>query len=102
MDDLINIINRSKVDILFVAVGSPRQERWIQEYLPKLNVKVCQGIGGTLDVIAGNVQRAPRFVQRLGLEWLCRLIKEPKRIHRQITLLLFFLKALKHKMSGKK
>jgi len=90
MNKLIEKINNSKAEILFVALGSPKQERWIAAYKDKLNtVKVCQGIGGTLDTIAGNVKRAPIFWQRLNLEWLYRLISEPKRIKRQKVLPVF-------------
>jgi N-acetylglucosaminyldiphosphoundecaprenol N-acetyl-beta-D-mannosaminyltransferase len=95
MPNLIKEINESGADILFVALGSPKQEQWIQAYLPKLNVKVCQGIGGTLDTIAGRVKRAPTFFRWAGLEWLYRLMMEPKRIRRQIVLPIFALKVFK-------
>lgn len=98
MPSLVGEINGSGADILFVGLGSPKQEQWIQAYLPKLNVKVCQGIGGTLDTITGNVKRAPIFFRWIGLEWLYRLIKEPKRIRRQIVLPIFALKLLKEKL----
>jgi N-acetylglucosaminyldiphosphoundecaprenol N-acetyl-beta-D-mannosaminyltransferase len=101
MDELINNINKSEADILFIALGSPKQEEWIQKYLPKVTVKICQGIGGTLDTITGNVERAPLFMQKLGLEWLYRLIKEPKRIRRQIFLPVFVFKVLKEKFGAK-
>jgi N-acetylglucosaminyldiphosphoundecaprenol N-acetyl-beta-D-mannosaminyltransferase len=61
MDGLIDDINKSKSDILFVGLGSPKQEQWIEKYMFRLNIKICQGIGGTLDTIAGNVKRAPIF-----------------------------------------
>jgi N-acetylglucosaminyldiphosphoundecaprenol N-acetyl-beta-D-mannosaminyltransferase len=98
MPNLIKEINESGADILFVALGSPKQEQWIQAYLPKLNVKVCQGIGGTLDTIAGRVKRAPTFFRWAGLEWLYRLMKEPTRIRRQTVLLIFALKILKERL----
>ncbi len=101
MYELINDINKSEADILFIALGSPKQEEWIQKYLPRVNAKICQGIGGTLDTITGNVQRAPVFMQKLGLEWLYRLFKEPKRIRRQIVLPLFALKVLKEKFGAR-
>jgi N-acetylglucosaminyldiphosphoundecaprenol N-acetyl-beta-D-mannosaminyltransferase len=96
--ELIERINNSEADILFVALGSPSQERWIQEYLPQLKVKVCQGIGGTLDTITGDVKRAPLFFRKLGLEWFCRLITEPRRIRRQLVLPVFAVKVLKAKL----
>lgn len=89
MDDLVQEINRAQVDILFVALGSPRQERWICEHLPNLTVKVCQGIGGTLDVVAGRVKRAPTWLRAAGMEWLYRLLCQPSRIWRQLRLACF-------------
>lgn len=89
MPDLVEKINASNADILFVALGSPRQEEWLRSWLPKLRVKVCQGVGGTLDTIVGKVRRAPRAWQRLGLEWLYRLLREPYRITRQWRLAAF-------------
>ncbi len=89
IDDLVQQINRAHPDILFVALGSPRQERWICENLPSLTVKVCQGIGGTLDVIAGRVKRAPTWWQAAGMEWLYRLLCQPSRIWRQLRLACF-------------
>lgn len=90
MDELIDKINASKADILFLALGSPRQERWFAHYSERLeHVKVCQGIGGTLDVISGRVKRAPDLFCKLGLEWLYRLLAEPKRLTRQRVLPIF-------------
>jgi N-acetylglucosaminyldiphosphoundecaprenol N-acetyl-beta-D-mannosaminyltransferase len=101
MPNLMKEINQSGADILFVALGSPKQEQWIQAYLPKLNVKICQGIGGTLDTIAGLVERAPVFFRKAGLEWLYRLIREPKRIRRQAALPIFVLKVIIEKFKLK-
>lgn len=89
MDELVERINASGADILFLALGSPRQEQWIQRYRDVLQVKICMGIGGTLDTIVGKVQRAPRFWQRLGLEWLYRLIRQPSRWRRQTVCFRF-------------
>jgi N-acetylglucosaminyldiphosphoundecaprenol N-acetyl-beta-D-mannosaminyltransferase len=100
MPDLIAAINASRADLLFVALGSPMQEGWIDRYLPMLNVKVCQGVGGTFDVIAGRCRRAPVAVRRLHLEWLYRLVTQPTRIGRQAALPLFAWRVLKRKMTG--
>lgn len=97
MEGLINDINKSEADILFVALGSPKQEIWIKQYLPKLNVKVCQGIGGTLNAITGQTKRAPAFFQKLALEWFYRLIMNPKRIHRQLVIPRFLFKVFTQK-----
>ncbi len=92
MTSLVERINRSKADILFVALGSPKQEKWLKAYGPRLaSVRVSQGIGGTLDTIAGNVKRAPQFFQKLNLEWFYRLLTNPKRAGRQRALLTFIV-----------
>ena len=101
MPDLINRINNSEAEILFLALGSPKQEKWFAAYKHALkNVKVCQGIGGTLDTIAGNVKRAPKIWLNLSLEWLYRLISEPKRIKRQKVLPIFAAMVLITKMKS--
>lgn len=90
MPGLVEEINRSRADILFLALGSPRQEQWFTRYSGRLTtVRVCQGIGGTLDTIAGTVKRAPRIWCSVNLEWLYRLLSEPKRISRQKILPVF-------------
>ncbi len=87
MPTLIKQINDSKAEILFLALGSPHQEIWMAEYLSQLeNIKVCQGVGGTFDVVAGIVQRAPAFIRKLSFEWLYRLISQPSRLIRQTAL----------------
>jgi len=100
MTNLEREINESGADILFVALGSPMQENWIKTHLPKLNVKICQGIGGTLDTIAGNVKRAPVVFQKVGLEWFYRLLTDPRRIRRQMVLPKFALEVMREKYSG--
>lgn len=97
MAELIAEINASEAQILFIALGSPRQEKWVAQYGDQLQVKVIQGIGGTLDTITGHVKRAPIAWQRLNLEWCYRLLKEPKRFKRQIFLPVFALMVLKQK-----
>lgn len=100
MPELVRKINDSGAQVLFLALGSPKQEQWIARYRGKLkHVRVCQGIGGTLDVLTGNVNRAPRIFCQLGLEWLYRLVSEPKRLRRQMVLPLFALQVLKAKFS---
>ena len=90
MLDLIYRINASKAEILFLALGSPKQEIWYATYKNQLHhVRVVQGVGGTLDTIAGTVKRAPEIWCKLQLEWLYRLIMEPRRIKRQKVLPIF-------------
>lgn len=87
-------------DILFVAFGSPKQEMWIYENLPKIDVKVAIGVGGAFDFISGRVRRAPFWIRNLGFEWLFRLIIQPWRIKRQLKLPLFVFIVLKEKLVG--
>ncbi len=102
MDSLIDRINDSKAQILFLALGSPKQEMWISRYREQLeNVRVCQGIGGTLDVLAGTVKRAPEFFCKMGIEWLYRLMAEPKRVKRQIMLPVFAAQIIQEKLFQK-
>jgi N-acetylglucosaminyldiphosphoundecaprenol N-acetyl-beta-D-mannosaminyltransferase len=101
MPELISRINASGAQILFVALGSPRQELWMETNLPKLNVKVCQGVGGTFDVIAGNVKRAPAVFRALNLEWFYRLVTNPSRAGRQKVLPVFAWQVIKSKWLAK-
>jgi len=90
MDILVDRINESEAEILFLALGSPKQEKWFARNQDKLtHIRVCQGIGGTLDVITGNVKRAPGIFCKFGLEWFYRLLAEPRRIKRQMVLPVF-------------
>lgn len=99
MEELIQRINESRAQILFLALGSPRQELWLTRYKDRMTyVRVCQGIGGTLDVLAGTVKRAPEIYCNLGLEWLYRLLSEPSRIKRQLKLPLFAAQILTAKI----
>lgn len=77
--EVIDRINNSKANILFVALGSPKQEKWIHSNRDKIKANVIMGVGGSIDVLSGKIKRAPRFIRKLGLEWLYRMIKEPKR-----------------------
>lgn len=89
--EIINDINNSGADLLFVCLGAPAQEKWIDENADKLNVKVAMGIGGSLDVFAGRTERAPEFYCKHGLEWFYRLKKEPWRAKRMMALPKFAL-----------
>jgi len=95
MPGLVDEINRSRAQVLFLALGSPKQELWFVRYRDRLEtVRVCQGIGGSLDAVTGRVKRAPDFWCRIGLEWFYRLACEPKRIKRQKVLPLFAMQVL--------
>ena len=90
---------RLNIDILFVALGYPKQERWIYENLPKIPVRVAMAVGGSFDYISGEVPQAPLFMRNLGLEWLFRLIVQPWRIRRQLALADFIYEVLKTRFS---
>ncbi len=82
-------VRRARTDLLFVALGAPRQELWLEEYLQAAGAAVGMGVGGSFDVLAGRARRAPAWVRRLCLEWLYRLVREPSRWRRQLVLPLF-------------
>ena len=100
MPRLIKSINQSGAQILFVALGSPRQEYWMEKHLPDLDVNVCQGVGGTFDVIAGHVRRAPYIFRRMHLEWFYRLLSDPRRMRRQAVLPKFAFHVLRKRLMG--
>jgi len=100
-EDLVQEINSLSVDILFVGLGSPKQEKWIQKNRNRLKVRICMGVGGSFDVLAGKISRAPRWMQKAGLEWLYRLVREPGRIRRQLALPRFAWALIKEKMAKK-
>lgn len=88
---LIDEINNSNAEILFVALGAPKQEKWIYNNIDKLNnIKLAIGIGGTFDFVSGYKKRAPKLFQKLGLEWLFRLFIEPKRWKRIFNAVIKF------------
>jgi N-acetylglucosaminyldiphosphoundecaprenol N-acetyl-beta-D-mannosaminyltransferase len=78
--EVINKINASRPDILFVGIGFPKQEKWIGKNINRLHVKVVVSIGGAFDVIGGKFKRAPLLMRKWGLEWLWRLSQEPRRL----------------------
>lgn len=91
---IIEKINNEKPDIIFVGLGFPKQEMWIDANKKRLNAKVIIGNGGVMDILSGNAKRAPEIYQKLGLEWLYRLIKDPSRIKRQMLLPKFMIQVL--------
>lgn len=94
-EELCELINRAQPKILFVAYGSPAQEEWIARNLKKLpTVKVALGVGGAIDFAAGRTKRAPLFMQKIGLEWLWRLVRQPKRIKRIWTATITFVRMI--------
>lgn len=100
-DDPVEKINAVSPDVLLVCLGCPKQEYWMSNNKDRLNVKLMAGLGGSLDVFAGTMQRAPVKWQKLGLEWLYRLIKDPKRIKRMIKLPAFVFACIGQRIRGK-
>lgn len=84
--EIVEEINNSGADIVFVCLGAPKQEEWIARHRNELKVRVAMGIGGSLDVFAGRVERAPEIFCKTGMEWFYRLCKEPWRIGRMMEL----------------
>lgn len=93
-------INASRADVLLVAMGFPRQERWIAANLPLLDVRVAVAEGGSFSFMSGAVSRAPRIMRRLGLEWLYRLVRQPWRLRRQVALPVFVWLVLCERLRG--
>lgn len=98
---IIEEINSLKPDIIFLGLGFPKQEMFINEYKDKLNSKIIIGNGGVMDILAGNMKRAPQIFIKLHLEWFYRLLKEPSRIKRQVAIPKFIFEILKNKDSVK-
>ena len=83
INEAVELINQGKPDILFVALGAPKQEKWIHYNIDKIpSVKVAIGVGGAFDFISGKIQRAPNFLRKIGLEWLWRFMLQPWRAKR--------------------
>ena len=83
---IIEDINRSGAAMLFAALGAPKQEKWLAKYREQLGPCLLMGIGGSFDVLAGKVQRAPKWMQDAKLEWFFRLVKQPSRFRRMLAL----------------
>jgi len=88
-ESVISMIRAAEPDLLFVAFGIPMQEKWIRRHMEALGAPVCMGVGGSFDVISGKVKRAPKWMQRYGLEWVYRLASNPRKIGKVMTLPVF-------------
>lgn len=91
---IIDAINKSGAEMLFVALGAPKQEKWILEHRNELKPRILMGIGGSFDVLAGKMERAPKWMQDASLEWAFRLYKQPSRFMRMMALPRFALKVM--------
>ena len=97
--EIADAVRSSEARLVLVALGFPRQEYWIREWLPRLGPAVCIGVGGAFDVWAGRAHRAPAALRRLALEWAYRLIREPRRLGRQLALPAFALRVLHQRLT---
>ncbi|AVQ47312.1 WecB/TagA/CpsF family glycosyltransferase [Clostridium botulinum] len=97
--DILEDIKELKPYALFIAMGCPRQEKFISKYMDELPCKIYMGVGGSFDVFAGKVKRAPRWMINCNLEWLYRVVKEPYRIKRLASIPKFLLKVVLNKRS---
>ncbi len=90
---IVDRINKSEADILFIGVGAPKQEKWVWKYYSKLNVGPILCVGAAFDFVAGSRKRAPKWVQKIGMEWFFRFLQEPKRMFRRYFIddLYFFV-----------
>lgn len=99
---VVEKINAAKPDFLFVCLGAPKQEQFMVRHREELQVGLMAGLGGSLDSFAGTVKRAPRWMIRLNLEWLYRLIKEPRRFKRMLRLPKFLWAVICKRLGGGK
>jgi len=97
--EIVASIAASGANVLLVGLGSPKQEYWLEEHLSATSCGVGIGVGGSFDVLAGTVPRAPRLWRRAGLEWLYRLLREPSRWRRQLALPQFAFAATREAMT---
>lgn len=96
-DKVIELINSSGADVVYVCLGSPRQEKWIYKFKDKTCAKLMIGLGGSLDVYAGRVKRAPDVFVKLNLEWFYRLVKQPRRLGRMMKIPKFLFQTYTNK-----
>lgn len=95
--DVLDDIKNAKPEVLFVAMGCPRQEKFIVKYMDELPVRIFMGVGGSFDVIGEKVKRAPRWMINIGMEWAYRVVKEPRRVKRLGSIPKFLLLVLKNR-----
>jgi len=100
-ENLIEQINKTKPFAIFVAMGSPRQDKFIMKYMDILDVNIFMGVGGSFDIFGGKLKRAPKWMIKTNLEWLYRVIKEPVRIKRLASIPKFMFLAVKDSKKNK-
>lgn len=98
---VVQAIRAARADVVFVCLGAPKQEKWAAAHGADTGARLFVGLGGSLDVFAGQVERAPEGWQKLGLEWLYRTIRQPSRLKRVAKLPLFLCSAVGARLKGK-
>lgn len=98
---VVEAINAARPDVMFVCLGSPKQECFMKNHMDELQVTMMIGLGGSLDAFAGTVKRAPQWVRRIGMEWFYRLVKEPRRFKRMLRLPKFVFAVIGRRLRGK-
>lgn len=101
-EQVLRIVNSCSPDLLVVCLGAPKQEKLMAKWRGSVDCRLMAGLGGCLDVFSGKVQRAPEIWQKLGMEWLYRAVRDPKRIKRIIKLPLFIFAAIGQRFGGKR
>lgn len=103
-EKIISLINAAKPDILWVSLTSPKQDFWIDEHFHRLNIKIAIGVGAAFEVCSGVIDRSPVWMQRNGLEWFYRFLKEPRRLFRRyfVEAPVFFILIFQQKFSRRK
>lgn len=99
-ENIVQEIIQCKPYAVFIAMGCPKQEKFIIDYMDSITAKIFMGVGGSFDVISGNVNRAPKWMIKLGLEWLYRIIKNPSRIKRLSSIPKFLYIVLKNRKNN--
>lgn len=101
VENVVKEISDCSPDVLFIAMGTPKQDVFIKNNMDKLNCKIFMGVGGSFDLYSGKVKRAPKFMIKFGFEWLYRVANEPFRIKRLLSIPKFFLKSLSYQLKGR-
>lgn len=96
-EKVLNKALQAQADIIFVALGFPKQEKWIQNYLNQSSKGLAMGVGGSFDAFTGTVKRAPDLIIKMNIEWLYRLVKQPTRFKRMLMIPKFLISIFKEK-----
>ncbi|MCI8525854.1 MAG: WecB/TagA/CpsF family glycosyltransferase [Oscillospiraceae bacterium] len=97
---VVQAVREAEADVVFVCLGSPKQEKFMAAHLDELGASLLMGLGGSLDAFAGTVKRAPAWVSRIGMEWFYRLVKEPRRFKRMLRLPKFVFAVVGRRLGG--